>query len=81
MFRVKTETRTQPGDASSANTKTSRLPTLAEEDSSEAKAPKNVPVVREEADGKDEAAEVQTHNSPVEDLDEFSSSSSSSRTW
>lgn len=77
MFRVKTETRTHAGDASS--TKTSRLPTLPEEESSEPKAPEKVPVVREEADGKDEAAEVHTlnaqhtHNTHMGDLGVFSS--------
>lgn len=42
--------------------KTSRLPTLPEEESSDLKAPDLVPLVREEADGKDDAAEVNTHN-------------------
>lgn len=59
MFRITTETRTHAEAASS--TKTSRLPTLAEEGGSEPKVPENVPVVREEADGKDEAAEVHAH--------------------
>lgn len=73
MFRMNAETRTRAGDASSANTKTSRHPTLPEEQSSEPKAPKNVPVVREEADGKDEAAEVHAHNTHTGDLGLLSS--------
>lgn len=39
---------------------TSRLPTLQEEETSNLKAPEPVRAVREEADGKDEAAEVNT---------------------
>lgn len=41
---------------------TSRLPTLPEEETSDLKAPDPVPMVREEADGKDDAAEVNIHN-------------------
>lgn len=93
VFRTKTETRTHAGDAS---TKTSRLPSLPEEENCETKTPEKVPVVREEADGKDEAAEVLAHDAHLDDLGEFSSSlpppplssflsfsssSSSSRTW
>nr|XP_046267463.1 uncharacterized protein ehbp1l1b [Scatophagus argus] len=37
--------------------KTSRLPTLLEEETSDLRSPDSVPVVREEADGKDAAAE------------------------
>lgn len=40
---------------------TSRLPTLPEEETSDLKHPRPVPTVREEADGKDDAAEVKTH--------------------
>ncbi|XP_035522466.1 EH domain-binding protein 1-like protein 1 isoform X5 [Morone saxatilis] len=59
----------QPKDTSSTNTSdkqtlhhhcemnTSRLPTLAEEETSDLKTPDPVPMVREEADGKDDAAE------------------------
>lgn len=75
VFRMKTETRTHAGDVS---TKTSRLPSLPEEENSEPKIPENVPVVREEADGKDEATEVLTHDTHLDDLGEFSSSISSS---
>lgn len=42
--------------------KTSRLPTLPEEETSDLKSPDPVPMVREEADGKDDAAEVKMHN-------------------
>lgn len=38
--------------------KTSRLPTLPEEETSDFKSPDPIPAVREEADGKDDAAEV-----------------------
>lgn len=38
--------------------RTSQLPTLLEEESSDLKSPDPAPMVREEADGKDEAAEV-----------------------
>ncbi len=42
--------------------KTSQLPTLLEEESADLKAPDPVPMVREEADGKDEAAEVNEYD-------------------
>lgn len=45
--------------------KTSRLPTLPEEETSDVKTPDPVPMVREEADGKDNTAEVNIQNSDV----------------
>ena len=45
--------------------KTSRLPTLAEEETSDVKTPDAVAMVREEADGKDDAAEVNIQNIKV----------------
>lgn len=84
----------QPEDTSSTHItpphhcemKTSRLPTLPEEESSDLKAPDPVPLVREEADGKDDAAEVNTHNIHKQTDTQSQtwkspSSSSSSRTW
>lgn len=42
--------------------KASRLPTLPEEETSDLKSPDPVPVVREEADGKDDSVEVNIHS-------------------
>lgn len=44
---------------------TSRLPTLPEEETTDLKPPHTAPMVREEADGKDNAAEVNIHNTDV----------------
>lgn len=41
--------------------KTSRLPTLPEEETSDLKSSDAAPIVREGADGKDDAAEVTIH--------------------
>ncbi|XP_051256496.1 calponin homology domain-containing protein DDB_G0272472 isoform X13 [Dicentrarchus labrax] len=66
---AKKKPQSQAKDPSSTNTSdkqslhhhcemnTSRLPTLAEEETSDLKTPDPVPMVREEADGKDDAAE------------------------
>lgn len=51
----------QQEDTPSTQTMTSRLPTLAEEEACDVKTPDPVPSVREEADGKDDAAEVGIH--------------------
>ncbi|CAG11742.1 unnamed protein product, partial [Tetraodon nigroviridis] len=61
------EEATQAGDAGAA---TRRLPALAEEEGSQAK----VPVVREEADGKDEAAEGIANSYPGVKVTNFSTS-------
>lgn len=61
------------GDASSRHTRdersdahgesaTSRLPTLPEEETSDPKSHRRAPMGREEADGKDDAAEVNVNN-------------------
>ncbi len=44
------------------NMKASHLPTLLEEETTDLKSPDPVPMVREEADGKDDAAEVYDKN-------------------
>lgn len=70
--------------------KTSRLPTLPEEETSDLKSPEPVPMVREEADGKDDAVEVSIHNTDVHinsdmlfksQTNHLSPSSSSCRAW
>ncbi len=71
--------------------KASRLPTLPEEETSDLKSPDPVSMVREDADGKDDAAEVKIHNIDVQInycllskpnfIPPSSSSSSSSRAW
>lgn len=66
MFRMKGHIpdagKRKPEDTFSTHVKTSLLPTLPEEETSDLKATNPGPMVREEADGKDETTEVNTHN-------------------